>query len=84
MVNATVLFALSTSGTAFAFAKAYPSLPSRSVIAFVVSLSISREKTSPGLILMSLRSSDSGTSICPASFTSDTVYFSPSVTLTVM
>ncbi len=43
-----------------------------------------REKISPGLMSSNRRSSDSGTTIVPASLISDTLKTSPSLTFTVM
>ena len=52
-------------------------------MSLVLSVSFSREKMSPFFSLISLRSSSSGTMRSPASLTSVTVNFLPSVTLTV-
>jgi len=50
----------------------------------VLAASFSREKTSPGLSWTSLASSSRGTMNWPDRSTLATVYFSPSLTLTVM
>jgi hypothetical protein len=54
------------------------------VIFLLESASFSRENGSPGLIVTSRISSGSGRSSSPPSLTLETVYFSPSVTLTTM
>ena len=53
-------------------------------MALVLAASFSRENTSPGLSCTSFSSSSLGSSICPLSCTSETVYFPPSMMLTVM
>ncbi len=53
-------------------------------MALVVAVSFSRENTSPGLSSTNFCSSSRGAISWPASSTFDTVYFSPSLKLTVM
>ncbi len=54
------------------------------MIDLVLAASFSREKTSPGLSWISFSSSGRGTIRFPDSCTPETLYFSPSVMLTVM